>query len=210
SRPVRLLELVAVRAERDPGEEKPFCTEDGRVGATCRNSTLLDVPSEMMRGEEQLLRNPAMFAGLHADHAAHEQALRRVADVPFQKWMQARAAFFQAVCDWSSRVIPDAGATRPTMYVVDLRNADLCGRAREYVTSYATLLQAVTAATDRTANPALIEPVLLCDNISSHTDSLLLAPTHPAAVALLATIQRGLLSAPPRDKDDRRSIEELC
>ena len=206
---LRLLELIAVRQSGDPGNFRPYFLEGGELGATCRSSGSLDVIAQWMDEEAALLLHPERFVGIDGDLDAATSEIRAVAAGALNAWMHARTAFFEAAREQCERILPGIGGQRPSMYLVDLREEELSELAREYSRTYAVLVETISQSAHAAANRAVIEPVLLCDRGPSADDAIRIAPTHPSAVALLASIQRGLLSTPWADTGDRNALDEL-
>ncbi len=124
-------------------------------------------------------------------------------------WLTSRRQFFEAVVENCGRRTRGGSPGKPSIYLADLRDASLAAAGDQYVDEYCTLLGRLEESVRRSANQAVIEPVLFCDRAVGDRGSLHLAPTHPISVALLTTLQRGILQQEWTNLADRGHIEWL-
>jgi Holliday junction DNA helicase RuvB len=205
---IRLIEQLGLRTGGDPTTGRPLVLGNGQLGAVYRTTAALDVSESLMHEESQLLHAPTLFAGVDEDNEAAESHITNFAPTEFNAWIKARVAFFESVIESSTRRL-GGGHDCHSVYLVDLRDPVAGGLADLYVSSYTALLLAAAKHSRTNANQALIEPLLFCDRTFTADDALRLGPTHPAAVALLATLQRGLLTTNWPDDRDSDAIQQL-
>lgn len=205
---IRMIEQLGLRTEGDPTVGRPLVLETGQLGAVHRTIAILDITADLMHEEAKLLLAPRNFVGVDEDNNAAESEIRRVASTAYDAWIAARIQFFEAVCDMSKRRLGGVQDCH-SVYLIDTRDPSIAGLADEYVDLYVSLLHAAAAYAGTNANPAILEPLLLCDRAFTADDALRIAPTHPASVALLATLQRGLLSKSWQDDRDIAALDTL-
>lgn len=176
---------------------------------TSGTTAKLDLEKRHLDGEAALLLDPDRFAGLDADNEAAGENLRHTVAGAFDAWLRSRRAFFAKAVEACGQRVAHAGSERPSLYLTNLRDDELNLLAEQYVDRYGELLETLVEQVRPGAKRALVEPVLLFDRGAEGPNFFSIAPSHPMAVAFLATVQQGLLGRSWSDREDRRALKEL-
>jgi Holliday junction DNA helicase RuvB len=207
--PVRLLELHGVNTSGEAFVVDPVITASSEIAATNGRGARLMVPPDYLTKEAELLHAPESFVGMQADNTAARENIGRLELRLLEAWIAARQTFFSDVIAACSVRLGAASIDRPSLYLTNLTSAGIEASAREYVTTYCSILEAVREHVRGGSNSALVEPIVLCDRAWEGPTFLRIAPTHPLAVAFLAAVQHGMFSKNWQDKSERSSLNEL-
>ena len=193
-----------------PTEWRPYVDDLGRLCVLAGGlGAVLNVSREYLEAEDTLLRDPLEILGPDRDSRTARDTIERFAPPEASRWFEARRDFFHECVETCRAVL---GQDSPaTMYLLNLRAQDLQTKAWTYVSAYKDLLSATVSGAASAPIPAAIEPLLFCDRGPEvgTTASVTIAPCHPLAVALLATLQCGPLAVPCIDAEERESIAAL-
>jgi len=157
----------------------------------------------LLEHETRAMAQPDNFLGPGLDPGPAREQLLGIAPSQFKSWIDARRAFFENVIESSRRRLSGPDQWR-SVSLLDCRNDVTEHAAARYVDAYRELIAAVLPAMAASPNPSLVHSLVACDR-REEPHALLLGPTHPLSVALLATVQRDLLTPALVDDEGGRA-----
>ena len=206
-RTVVLPELHGIDASGQPYDYQPMFNADGRVSVVNEREALLSTEAWQLEAEAAILNAPMDFEGIDSSTSGRE-AVQAAFPEELKAWLWARRRFFEKVVEYCES-FGQVGGRRATIYLLDFRDGECDELAQRYVDTYTALVSALIGRVRAGAKPALVEPILFCDRGKEGRDHLSLAPTHPLAVAWIATIRRGLFQQGWPDLSEREAVRQL-